>query len=470
MKIQFHWKDLSLKQRIIGVVVCLLFLLFCLWAGWGWLLLFPFVVDRYFLHIVPWGWYRKIKNKTLRSFVSLVADLLYAVIGVTFLSIFFFQNFAIPSSSLEKTLLVGDYLFVDKITFGPRSVMTPVAVPLVHNRFMDGESYVVSPQLKYRRLKGIRPVRRGDLVVFNFPTGDTVTVKKNNPDYYYQCKQSGRDYIYAHPEEFGEVVYRPVDKRDHYVKRCVAIAGDQLEIRNNQVYINGKPQANPPHMQLNYLIQVTSPGLTEREMDQLGINLDDRHWFSSSPEQTPLLQTYGLQPLEDGTMGMVYQFPLTQKMKQKLQAHPRVKRIVVTQDANTQIYPLEMDLGWTRDNFGPLYIPKKGETIELTPKNIALYKRCIVNYEGHTFEISTEGGYFIDGKPATHYTFAQDYFFMMGDNRHNSADSRYWGLVPEDHIVGRPAFLWLSLEKDKDWGYGHIRWKRMMRVINGLTL
>lgn len=470
MKIKFHWKDISIVKRIVGVLFCLLYFLFSLWAGGGWWFLLPIVFDYYFLHIIPWSWSRNIKNKALRSALSLLGDILFAVIGVTFLNTYFFQNFAIPSSSLEKTLLVGDYLFVDKITYGPRTVMTPLSVPLVHNRLGDGESYIASPQWKYGRLKGLRSVRRGDLVVFNFPTGDTVTTKENNPDYYYLCQQFGRDYIMAHPERFGEVVYRPVDKRDHYVKRCVAIPGDKFEIRENQIYIDGKPQENPPHMQLNYYVQVASPGLSDLELESLGINVDDRKQLSSSLSQVPLYEVYGIHPLEDQTLGVIYMLPLTEAMKEQLSRNSRVKTISVTRNASTVVYPLTMDLGWTRDDFGPLYIPKKGATIPLTDVNLALYERCIVNYEGHSLQRGADGAVLIDGKPATQYTFGQDYYFMMGDNRHNSSDSRYWGLVPEDHIVGRPAFLWLSVEKDKEWGDGRIRWKRMMKTIHGLKL
>ena len=244
MKIKLHWQEKTLFQKIVAIVIPILYLLFCiLWAGPFWLVFLPFILDYYFTKLINWSWYRNIKNKTLRGFVSLLADLLWAVIGVHLLSIFFIQNFAIPTSSLEKTLLVGDYLFVDKVTYGPRMPMTPLQVPLTQNRFLGRESYLSKPQLSYKRLKGIRKVQRGDLVVFNFPTGDTVTTKVTNPDYYYLKQMyGGRAALEAQPEVFGKIVYRPVDRRDHYVKRCVGLPGDLIEIRNNDIYIDGKPE------------------------------------------------------------------------------------------------------------------------------------------------------------------------------------------------------------------------------------
>ena len=453
-KIRFRWKELKPARRIAGILCTLLYIAFCIWAGWGWLLLLPLLVDYFFIGLVPWGWYRRIKNNALRQTVSLLADLLFAVVGVTFLQIFFFQNFAIPSSSLEKTLLVGDYLFVDKLTYGPRSPMTPVAWPLVHNRFLGKESYTLKPQLKYRRLAGIRNVERGDLVVFNFPTGDTVPVLQPNPDYYHLCKQYGREVIWNNPQTFGEVVYRPIDKRDHYVKRCVAVPGDKLQIKENKVYINNRPQQDPPYMQLNYLLQLSAPGLSEEELDALGVSVDDRLAI----------------PAPAGSAG--YLLPLTADMYTRLKGDSRVQTLQVSRDTTTaDIFPLDYPTGWTRDNYGPVLIPKRGLTVELTPQNLALYRRCIVNYEGHTLTYDPAGnGVLIDGKAARTYTFSSDYYFMMGDNRHNSADSRYWGFVPENHIVGRPAFLYLSLDKDKPLSGGKIRWRRMLRSIHGMDL
>lgn len=454
MKLKFHWREKTLWQKIVAVLVPLLYILFTIWAGPFWLIFLPLIIDYYYTHIVNWGWYQSIKNKTVRSLVSLIADLAWAVIGVHLLSLFFVQNFAIPTSSLEKTLLVGDYLFVDKVSYGPRMPMTPLQVPLVHNRFMGGESYAKWPLLKYKRLKGLRSVERGDLVVFNFPTGDTVTTKVSNPDFYYlKQMHGGRAAIEARPDIFGEIVYRPVDRRDHYVKRCVGMPGDKLQIIDNDIYINGKKQDRPEKMQLNYWVETKGSYLSTAELKKMGISLDDQRFASDEDPDRKLML-----------------IPLTEEMKNTLEADPRVLSVTVSTDMNTNLYPVGHDMGWTRDNYGPIFIPKKGATVELNADNLALYERCIRNYEGHTLETKIDGSVLIDGKPATRYTFEMDYYYMMGDNRHNSADSRYWGFVPEDHIVGRPVFMWLSLDKDLPLMGGKIRFSRMMQLIHGQKL
>lgn len=454
MKLKFHWREKTLWQKIVAVLVPLLYILFTIWAGPFWLIFLPLIIDYYYTHIVNWGWYQSIKNKTVRSLVSLIADLAWAVIGVHLLSLFFVQNFAIPTSSLEKTLLVGDYLFVDKVSYGPRMPMTPLQVPLVHNRFMGGESYAKWPLLKYKRLKGLRSVERGDLVVFNFPTGDTVTTKVSNPDFYYlKQMHGGRAAIEARPDIFGEIVYRPVDRRDHYVKRCVGMPGDKLQIIDNDIYINGKKQDRPEKMQLNYWVETKGSYLSTAELKKMGISLDDQRFASDEDPDRKLML-----------------IPLTEEMKNTLEADPRVLSVTVSTDTNTNLYPVGHDMGWTRDNYGPIFIPKKGATVELNADNLALYERCIRNYEGHTLETKIDGSVLIDGKPATRYTFEMDYYYMMGDNRHNSADSRYWGFVPEDHIVGRPVFMWLSLDKDLPLMGGKIRFSRMMQLIHGQKL
>lgn len=463
-------KNSKLRQLIWGSFVTLLFILFAIWAGWGWFIFLPLIVDYYFLHYIKWPKVSRVKNKFLRGFLSLLGDLVFAAIGVTLLSTYFFQNFAIPSSSLEKTLLVGDYLFVNKLSYGPRTPMTPIAIPLTHNTFRGHKSYLDKPHYPYRRLKGGHKPKRGDLVVFNFPAGDTVALNMPNPDYYTLKAIYGEEVLHNRPDIYGRIVYRPVDRRDHYVKRCVATAGDKIEIRNNEVYINDKKQAFPDKGQLNYYIQMGKERFTEEAIEHLGVSKADQRSSIISAADNALLYKQGLKPLEQDNKGILYLFPLTNESYKEVAKDPRVVAISVEKASESLTYPLEANTGWTRDNWGPVVIPAKGMTITLDSASLAIYKRCIVAYEGHKLEYDASGNILIDGQQATEYTFAMDYYFMLGDNRHNSADSRYWGFVPEDHIVGTPSFLWLSIDKDKPLFKGKIRFKRMMRAIHGQAL
>lgn len=468
-KFKLKRKPLSKRQLIVGIVVTVLFILFAVWAGLGWFILLPFVVDYYFFDTLNWGWYRNVKNKVLRTTLSWVMDILFAVVAVVFFSAYFFQNFAIPSSSLEKTLLVGDYLFVNKLSYGPRVPMTPVAVPLAHNTFLGAKSYCDKPQWEYRRLKGFGSVKRNDLVVFNFPAGDTVPLKMVNPDYYTLKELYGRETIWNNPERFGKVVYRPVDRRDHYVKRCVGMPGDTLSIKDNVLIINGEAQPFPKKAQHNYYLLISKPGLSEADFEKLDISSDDRQMAIVTAETANLLPELGFSIPENPEELILYHLPLTEEMRQQLSGDSRVGKMVIEQAVpNGLLYPVEVHNGWTRDNYGPLVIPKKGMSISLDSSNIDLYRRCITAFEGHTLElVNASGKVLLDGKPATHYTFAMDYYFMLGDNRHNSADSRFWGFVPEDHVVGKPGLLWLSLNKDKSLFGGKIRFGRMFRLIKG---
>ncbi len=465
MQKTFKYKRQSRTKLILGSIVSLLFILFAIWAGWGWFILLPFVIDFYFIGLINWDFYRKIKNKSLRMVIGWAVDLLFAIIAVTFLNIYFFQNFIIPTSSLEKTLLVGDYLFVDKLTYGPRVPMTPLSIPLTHNTFMGKKSYSDWPHCKYHRLKGFRDIRRNDIVVFNFPAGDTVPTKVTNPDYYTLKHLYGRDAIWQNQDQFGEVIYRPVDKRDHYVKRCVALAGDTLEIEDNTLLINGEAQPFPKYVQHNYFVLVDAPGLSDEELDKLGISKADRESWIIRDTDKSKLTTLGLTPPESFESIFLYHFPLTKKMCELLNKDSRVRSITI-EKANPEVavYPVDYNNGWTRDNYGPIIIPARGMTIALNKNNLALYRRCIEAYEGHSITTDNQDKVLIDGKPSTQYTFAMNYYFMLGDNRHNSADSRFWGFVPEDHIVGTPSVIWLSIDKERTLFDGKIRFRRMFRV------
>ncbi|WP_298524967.1 S26 family signal peptidase [uncultured Porphyromonas sp.] len=481
---QYPIEGLSPRQQALrkvkGGIFIFLFVLFALWASLWWLVLLPLLVDFYFTRWINWRYLRTHPNPLVRSLGALVEDIIFVVITVSIIFTYFFQNFAIPSSSLEKTLLIGDYLFVNKLSYGPRAPMTPIAIPLAHNTAFGHKSYLDHPSFGYRRLKGLGKVERNDLVVFNFPTGDTVALGMPNPDYYTLCASYGREAVWSDRAQFGEVVYRPVDRRDHYVKRCIGLPGERFEVRNKQVYIDGKPISNPARMQYNYYLQTDGTPLSQELLDELEINDRDLQllydYRSFQPRVNPEVEGYlkhaGLtfaQVSADRGYGAIYYLPLTQEMKARLSQESYVKGIqveIATPESSGLVYPVDFKTPWTKDNYGPLLIPRKGMTIRLHPTALAFYHRCIRNYEGHSLETRPDGTILIDGQPRTTYTFAMDYYFMLGDNRDMSADSRYWGFVPEDHIVGKPAFLWLSLNSERPFLQGGIRWSRMMRLIH----
>jgi signal peptidase I len=311
-----------------------------------------------------------------------------------------------------------------------------------------------NPQWEYKRLKGFDTVERNDIVVFNFPTGDTVAVKQQNPDYYTLCYYYGREAVNSRKDIFGEIVYRPVDRRENYVKRCVAIAGDRMQIKDNQIYINGIKQEKFDGVQFNYYVQTDGTRLTDDLLDKLKISVDDRR----IEENVEIINALGLD-----TKLPVYHFPLNEEAYKKMQNVTGILKIVIEPAiAGGEVFPLGGNKKWNRDNFGPIYIPKKGAKLALNLYNLPIYARIISAYEHNKLEIR-DSVIYINDAPAKTYQFKMDYYWMMGDNRHNSADSRYWGFVPENHIVGRPVLVWLSLDKDKGWFNGKIRWNRFFR-------
>lgn len=499
------------KQWIKFILIAIFCVAFTIWTGYyAVLLLIILFLDSYILKFIPWSFWRTSKNGSLRKFMEWVDAIGFALIAVYVINTFFFQNYQIPSSSLEKSLLVGDFLFVSKMSYGTRSPMTPLSFPLAQHTLpvLNIKSYLSKPQLKYQRFAGFGQIERGNIVVFNFPAGDTVALNMQQADYYTLCKLDprGRDGLWSDKDKYGEIVYRPVDRRENYVKRCMGLPGETLEIKDDEVYINGEKVADPENMQLRYFVQTDGTAISEQVFDELGISKDDyavvneqgqlsANYFDPLNElrrSNPLLNkglptdtkfsADSLQLTQLGfvakgkTFGLVYTLPLTKKMIETLKSKPFVinvfkekERIERSETADGKIidypfyYPINYPTRWTRDSYGPLWIPKKGETI-LFDKDIdykvAAYERVIKNYEGNEFNYK-DGKVYINGKQADSYTFKFDYYFMMGDNRHNSADSRSWGFVPEDHIVGQPLFVWLSLDKDKGWFNGKIRWNRI---------
>ncbi len=451
-------------------IVSLIFFLWVLWLGNPWVLLvYPLLFDIYITGYIPFTWWKKSKSHLTRAVMSWVDAIIYALILVYFVFTFVGQNYEIPSSSLEKSLLVGDYLWVNKMAYGPRVPQTPLHFPLVQNTFpvINTKSYLEWPQWKYHRLKGLGDVESGDIVVFNFPAGDTVAVKMQNPDYYTLIKYFGRDVVMNNPEQFGEIIYRPVDRRENYVKRAVGLPGETLKIVDGTIYIDGKPQEQPTNVQFNYLLQ-TNRQLTEQDWGDIAVSRDD--WsqaaFTPNPADSENWLIAGFKPAEYASKPF-YRVPLTQSAIDRLKSLGLVTSIIREPAPTGEfLFPDGISSTWTRQDYGPVSIPKKGQTIKITPENWPMYERVIRNYEYHPDSYVKDGTVYIDGTPADSYTFMMDYYFMMGDNRDCSLDSRYWGFVPEDHIVGKPMRVLVSFDKDKGLLDGGIRWNRIFKNAN----
>lgn len=443
-------------------VVSLLFFLWVIWMGNPWLsLLWLLLIDIYLTAYIPWTWWKN-KKGPVRTIMSWLDAIIYALVLVYFIFIFVGQNYKIPSSSLEKSLLVGDYLWVNKMVYGPRVPQTPVHFPLAHHTMplIGGKSYLDKPQLEYHRLKGLRNVEAGDIVVFNFPQGDTVCEKIENPDYYqicYSLRKNGisdpKAYIEQNPDKFGKLIVRPVDRRENYVKRCIGLPGDRLRISNDSIFINGKLMNNAENVQFNYIIPVSGT-IPEEKWKEIGVRMDDH---GSAPYPADL------------TGYQFYNVPLTAEMKKIVEKWPEVNG-PLRREAESGLYdlsgvfPLGNNYGWTRPNMGEFWIPKKGATLKLTLRNIPIYRRAIETYEGNRVEVK-DGKIFINGTQTDRYRFKYDYYWMMGDNRDRSLDSRYWGFVPEDHIVGTPIFVIASFDEERSLTEGKIRWDRILKMV-----
>ncbi len=474
-----QWAKLAVVLFLYAL--CIVWVQPCSITGWlltlaGALLLF----DVYITKKIRWQWWKTAEGP-VRFIMSWVDALVFSLVAVYFINLFLFQNYVIPSSSLEKSLLTGDYLFVSKVSYGPRIPQTPLTMPLTQHTLplIQAKSYIEWPHWDYRRMKGLGKVQLNDIVVFNYPAGDTIVTEPAyqsfdyygmvyslgqqiyeqnfadavNPanlnrqeqyDYFKMIYNLGRNYIANNPNTYGSIDSRPTDRRENYVKRCVGLPGQTLQIKNRIIYLNGKANKEPDNVQYTYYVKLKG-NLPDDFMHDLGISMEDL---------TSLNQNGYL--------------PLTKKAAKALSAR---KDLVASVRLNTDqyvgdLYPLNAVTGWTRDNYGPVWIPQKGKSIRLNMDNIAVYERPIRIYEGNDLDVKN-GHIYINGKIANSYTFKMDYYWMMGDNRHNSADSRYWGFVPEDHIVGKPIFIWWSSDPDRK-GFEGVRWSRLFRWVDNI--
>jgi signal peptidase I len=440
---------LKSKWFVFGIVGSL-YLLWVIWLGnYWWLLGLIPIFDIYITGKVHWAFWKK-KNPPdgkQTKVVEWIDAIIFAVVAATFIRLFFIEAYTIPTSSMEKSMMVGDYLFVSKVAYGPKVPNTPLSFPFVHHTMpftTSVKSFSTLIQSPYRRLKGFGKVKNDDVVVFNFPEGDTVAVKMQDRSYYEIIRSYGRERVRSDERLFGDIIYRPVDKRENYIKRCVAISGDSLKIVNSRVFINGQPQKEIPGIQFKYLVKINGSSFNRDALEKLDIS-----------------------PNEIEGSDTAYKMSLTTAQAKKLgelKFVTSIERIYYPADERMpDIFPSDPKYSWNLDNFGPIWIPKKGITINLTFDNLPLYKRLISTYEGNKLDVK-DGSILINGSPATTYTFKMNYFWMMGDNRYNSADSRYWGFVPEDHVVGKASFVWLSLDKYKGFP-ANIRWNRFFMKV-----
>lgn len=408
---------------------------------------FPYIAYQKDLKFVGADAVKKYKKANWREWVDAAV---FAIVAATLIRTFVFEAYTIPTGSMEKTLLVKDFLFVSKLSYGPRIPNTPLSIPFIHN-YIPGtkwKSYTTALELPYIRWFA-SPVKRNDVVVFNFPAGDTVihadTYESANP--YYDVKRraaegSRDDQMVLNDPVNYPIVVHPPDKSDNYIKRCTGISGDTIEIKDDIVYANGVKQELPPNSLLNYIVTTNLPTLDQDIMkDEYGVDFDKGEYGATG------------KPGE-------YKMLLTAKAKDKMLKNGFAKTIVVDQSYNMgggDVFPYDTIHKWARENFGPIWIPKKGATLKLTAENYSVYERAIRLYEKNEFSMK-DGKFFLNGKEITDYTFKMNYYWMMGDNRQGSQDSRYWGFVPEDRVVGKAWLIWFSWE-------GGPRWSRLFRIV-----
>jgi len=428
-----------------------IYLLWVIWLNnYLWLIGLGVIYDIYITEKVHWSFWKK-KNPVdgkQTKVVEWVDAIIFAVIAATIIKMFFIEAYTIPTSSMEKSMMVGDYLFVSKTAYGPKMPNTPVSFPFVHHTMplsttMKSFSTIINNP--YRRIAGFGKVKNDDVVVFNFPEGDTVSVTLQQTSSYYELvRLYGRDRVWSDKRTFGDIIYRPVDKRENYIKRCIGIPGDSIRIVSGMVYVNGKPQKEIPGIQYKYLINTNGTAINNAALEKLDITRSE---------------------IEESDTR--YILPLTAEQFKKMDTwkfiQSKERSLFPADYSDPALFPHDPKFSWNLDNFGPIWIPKKGVTINLSVENLPLYKRIIDVYEENDLQVK-DGTIYINGTAASTYTFKMDYFWMMGDNRNNSADSRYWGFVPEDHVVGKASFVWLSLDKNKNF-LSSIRWNRFFRGV-----
>jgi signal peptidase I len=451
--------------------------------------------------------------KSESSFVKNWLDpIIFAVVAASIIRGFFFEAFTIPTSSLEKSLMVGDFLFVNKICYGAKVPQTPIAFPFAHHTLpftTSKKSYLEWIKIPYMRLPGYSKPKNGEIVVFNYPDGDTVAVGFQDASYYQLTRSYGYQNINNpkfRPNDgdrmIGEIIARPVDKREHYVKRCVAIPGNKLEIKNGELFIDDKLSSTPKDAQFHYFVKCKADIFNVKTLDSYDIYYDEAHrinlntqdtttylWYSSVDNTNygrydgDFVKEYKSTLIKGDTV--LYSLNLTAEKAARIKALPEVysvkKEVKPKGMVEQSVFPHNPSYAWNNDNFGPFTLPSEGMTVKIDTGNICLYEKMLSTYDDGIHHITKSGAQVLyDGMPITSYTFKQGYYWMMGDNRHNSADSRSWGVVPFDHIVGRPVFVWFSMKDPsknpisgksilgsltKNSHDGKFRWERFMCYV-----
>jgi signal peptidase I len=453
------------KKYLKFFIIAILYVLVVIWIGNYWLLAgLGVIYDLYVSRKVNWTFWKK-REGINSNFIEWLDALIFAIIAVTLINIFLFQNYKIPTGSMEKSLLIGDRLLVSKLAYGPRMPNTPIAVPFTQHTIplLNSRSWSNLIVLPYKRLAGLNKVKNNDPVVFNFPAGDTVVLEDQVTSYYEIVRSTARsmkekdvslknetkpmDYYLSFARKYvwehNHVIYRPVDRRDNYVKRCIGIPGDTITIRSGDLYVNGKLVPENDTQQKNYIVNTNGTTINPKAFERLKISRSDQSMISGNAYILPL--TRGNAKTISGFSNVIKVSPLFAEKK----------------EFSPYIFPYSSAYGWNEDNYGPIWIPVKGSSVKLDTSNLCLYDRIIDVYEKN--DLRVEGSViYINNKPSESYTFKMDYYWMMGDNRNKSADSRYWGFVPEDHIIGKPKFIWLSTDKELS-GLKKIRFGRMFK-------
>lgn len=386
-------------------------------------------------------------NKKKKSKTREWADaIIFAVIAATIIRVFFIEAYTIPTGSMERSLMIGDFLFVSKVNYGARIPMTPVAFPFAHHTMpvTGGKAYWEGVQWKYRRLPGLSDIKRNDVVVFNFPEGDTVALEAQDQNYYNLVRSMGHGAVNS---QFT-VTSRPVDKRENYIKRCIGIGGDVITMKNGIVSVNGKPEKLVPTGQITYAVRMKSSDVNFDVFTDLGFDINSD--ISSLGQEN------------------TFEFVGTEEMMAEVKKLDFVLSVqedtAPAEYGDISVFPQDKNRTWNVDNLGPITVPKKGWTVQLDSVTMPMYERAIRIYEGNKLEKSGDG-WLINGQKTNSYTFKMDYYWMMGDNRHNSLDSRFFGFVPEDHVVGKALFIWMSV-RDQGSFFSKIRWSRIFKGIH----